>query len=108
LTKIEFQDLEQPGKTPEAMDILKAYKQEAFTKDGTPLYFTKENITEKYGGVDLKQKADHFERLSQMYTKEQVRKSEAEKLCVFLIAKFYVFYQSNFLIAKIPYTVNSI
>jgi hypothetical protein len=51
---------------------LRAYKEQGFTKDGTPMYFTRENITDKLGGVDLQQKADHFEKLSQMYTKDQV------------------------------------
>ncbi|KAI6185051.1 hypothetical protein M3Y97_00663100 [Aphelenchoides bicaudatus] len=61
------------NKTAETIDLLKAYKKEGFTKDGTPLYFTRENITDDLGGSELKQKADHFEQLSRMYTKEQLK-----------------------------------
>lgn len=40
-------------------------------KNGVPLYFTKENAT-KIGGEFEKRKAETFETLQKMYSKEQV------------------------------------
>ena len=40
-------------------------------KDGTPLYFTKENVTQAFGPFEAR-KIDVFEKMELAYNKEQV------------------------------------
>uniref|UniRef100_A0A915EAM5 Uncharacterized protein n=1 Tax=Ditylenchus dipsaci TaxID=166011 RepID=A0A915EAM5_9BILA len=53
-------------------DFVTRYKKESVGKDGTSLYFTKENVTEMYGNFE-ERKIDLFEKLCQNFSKDQVK-----------------------------------
>lgn len=65
-------------------------------KNGVPLYFTKENVT-KIGGTFEKRKAETFEALQKMYTKDQVNLIDSK---IHLLKKFIIQHDSNFRCTK--------
>lgn len=52
-------------------EIVKNYKEKNRAKDGTPLYFTKENVTKMFGDFETR-KVEIFEVFQESLTKEQV------------------------------------
>lgn len=56
---------------PTKEELLKSYKEKNRAKDGTPLYFMKENVTKMFGDFETS-KIDVFEQLQESLTKEQV------------------------------------
>lgn len=52
-------------------EIKRNYTREIHGKDGQPLYFTKENVTQMYGDFE-ERKINTWEKLLSTYTKEQV------------------------------------
>jgi hypothetical protein len=67
----EVGDAEQKRKT-EQNSMFMFDPKSMVDKNGVPLYFTKENAT-KIGGEFEKRKAEAFEALQKMYSKEQIR-----------------------------------
>lgn len=50
---------------------IERYKREFRAPNGTPLYLTKQNVTERFGEFE-RRKIETFEKLEATYTKEQV------------------------------------
>jgi hypothetical protein len=74
----QLQKLEQQFKVTEMSpnakmlkDSLQRYKDEAYTKDGQPLYFTRDNVTRIYGKFG-ERRIDHWMDLQRTLTAEQV------------------------------------
>jgi hypothetical protein len=57
----------------EIKDSLKRYKDETYTKDGKPLFFTRENVTRIYGKFGEK-RLDRWLDIQKTFTEEQVKK----------------------------------
>lgn len=56
---------------PTKEELVKTYKERNRAKDGTPLYFMKENVTKMFGDFETR-KIEVFEHLQETLTKEQV------------------------------------
>lgn len=65
-----IKELEKPK--PSRNELIKSYKEKARAKDGTPLYFSKKNVTKMFGKFE-KRKVQTFEILQQTLTKDQVK-----------------------------------
>ncbi|KAI1704489.1 moulting cycle domain-containing protein [Ditylenchus destructor] len=69
----EVENIETSYKNPKtAEEMRRRYEIESRTKDGTPLYFTRENVTKMFGSFEDR-KIETFMNLHKSFSKEQVK-----------------------------------
>ena len=69
----------------------KSYEERTRGKDGTPLFFTKQNVTEMYGDYEAR-KISTWETLMSTYTKEQLREMNDTGYAVLTREQLYILY----------------
>uniref|UniRef100_A0AC35FF69 Uncharacterized protein n=1 Tax=Panagrolaimus sp. PS1159 TaxID=55785 RepID=A0AC35FF69_9BILA len=69
----------------------KSYEEKNRASDGTPLYFTKENVTKMYGDYETR-KITTWEKLLSTYTKEQMREMNETGYAVLTKEQLYLLY----------------
>ncbi|KAH7701870.1 CBN-MLT-10 protein, partial [Aphelenchoides avenae] len=82
-------DLEEDAKA--SHNHIERYKREFRAPNGTPLYLTKENVTERFGEFE-RRKIETFEKLEATYTKEQMKEMNQTGFAILTPAQLYMLY----------------